>query len=103
HAALKYYEIINSLLEEKFTLTKELMKNLAKDRYYLFITRDLEKAKKVVRGLYQGDRKTVGIVCASGADLQKEVLILPPNKRNEIPPKIAKYFNCPDSIYYCST
>lgn len=101
HAALNYYSIVNSLLDEKFDLTRELVQNLAKDRYSLFVTRDLEQAKSVARGLYQDDVKTVGVICASGADRQKEIPVLPMNRRYEKPSKIVQYFNYPESAFYC--
>ena len=80
HAALDYYEIVNSLLDEKFDLTKEFVQSLSKDRYSLFVTRDLERAKSVARGLYTDDIKTAGLIFASGADNQ-EVPVLPRDGR----------------------
>ncbi|PEC89391.1 hypothetical protein COJ87_19800 [Bacillus cereus] len=101
HAALKYYEIINTLLDANFEQTKELISNLPKEHYQLFITRDLDKAKLTLHQLYQDDSKTVGVVCAGGADRQKEVSVLPRDERYERPSKIAQYFNYPESQYYC--
>lgn len=101
HAALKYYEIINTLLDANFEKTKELISYLPKEHYQLFITRDLDKAKLTLHQLYQDDSKTVGVVCAGGADHQKEVPVLPRDKRYERPSKIAQYFNYPQSQYYC--
>ena len=101
HAALKYYEIINTLLDANFEQTKQLIHHLPKEHYQLFITRDLNKAKRTLHQLYQDDTKTVGVVCAGGADHQKEVHVLPRDKRYERPSKIAQYFNYPDSQYYC--
>ncbi|RFB44442.1 DNA/RNA helicase domain-containing protein [Bacillus sp. dmp10] len=101
HAALKYYEIINTLLDANFEQTKELISNLPKEHYQLFITRDLDKAKLTLHQLYQDDSKTVGVVCAGGADRQKEVPVLPRDERYERPSKIAQYFNYPESQYYC--
>ena len=95
HAALDYYEIVNSLLDEKFDLTKEFVQSLAKDRYSLFVTRDLERAKSVARGLYTDDIKTAGLIFASGADNQKEVPVLPRDERYEKPSKLTQYFNHP--------
>ncbi|PGU46937.1 DNA/RNA helicase domain-containing protein [Bacillus cereus] len=101
HAALKYYEIINSLLDANFEQTKQLIHHLPKEHYQLFITRDLNKARLTLHQLYQDDSKTVGVVCAGGADCQKEVPVLPRDERYERPSKIAQYFNYPDSKYYC--
>lgn len=101
HAALKYYEIINTLLDANFEQTKQLIHHLPKEHYQLFITRDLNKAKRTLHQLYQDDTKTVGVVCAGGADHQKEVPVLPRDKRYERPSKIAQYFNYPESQYYC--
>lgn len=103
HAALKYYEIINTLLDANFKQTKELIYKLPKEHYQLFITRDLAKAKHTLHQLYQDDTKTVGVVCAGGADRQKEVPVLPRDERYERPSKIAQYFNYPESQYYCRT
>ncbi|MGM2731318.1 DNA/RNA helicase domain-containing protein [Bacillus cereus group sp. Bce005] len=103
HAALKYYEIINTLLDANFEQTKQLIHHLPKEHYQLFITRDLDKAKLTLHQLYQDDTKTVGVVCAGGADRQKEVLVLPRDERYERPNKIAQYFNYPESQYYCRT
>ncbi|PGK43484.1 DNA/RNA helicase domain-containing protein [Bacillus cereus] len=103
HAALKYYEIINTLLDANFEQTKQLIHHLPKEHYQLFITRDLNKAKRTLHQLYQDDTKTVGVVCAGGADHQKEVHVLPRDKRYERPSKIAQYFNYPESQYYCRT
>jgi len=97
HAALKYYEIINTLLDANFKQTKELIHKLPKEHYQLFITRDLAKAKHTLHQLYQDDTKTVGVVCAGGADR------LPRDERYERPSKIAQYFNYPESQYYCRT
>ncbi len=71
HAALKYYKIINTLLDANFEQTKQLIHKLPKEHYQLFITRDLAKAKHTLHQLYQDDTKTVGVVCAGGADHQK--------------------------------
>ncbi|MCU4833953.1 DUF2075 domain-containing protein [Bacillus cereus] len=101
HAALKYYEIINTLLDANFEQTKQLIHHLPKEHYQLFITRDLNKAKHTLHQLYQDDTKTVGVVCAGGADRQKEVPVLPRDERYERPSKIAQYFNYPESQYYC--
>ncbi|MED0998330.1 DUF2075 domain-containing protein [Bacillus mobilis] len=101
HAALKYYEIINSLLDANFEQTKQLINHLPKDHYQLFITRDLDKAKLTLHQLYQDDSKTAGVVCAGVADRLKEVPVLPRDERYERPSKIAQYFNYPESQYYC--
>lgn len=101
HAALKYYKIINTLLDANFEQTKQLIHKLPKEHYQLFITRDLAKAKHTLHQLYQDDTKTVGVVCAGGADHQKEVPVLPRDKRYERPSKIAQYFNYAESQYYC--
>ncbi|PEA85999.1 DNA/RNA helicase domain-containing protein [Bacillus thuringiensis] len=101
HAALKYYEIINTLLDANFEQTKQLIHHLPKEHYQLFITRDLNKAKHTLHQLYQDDTKTVGVVCAGGADRQKEVPVLPRDERYERPSKIAQYFNYSESQYYC--
>ncbi|OPD59748.1 DNA/RNA helicase domain-containing protein [Bacillus anthracis] len=101
HAALKYYEIINTLLDANFEQTKQLIHKLPKEHYQLFITRDLAKAKLTLHQLYLDDTKTVGVVCAGGADRQKEVPVLPREERYERPSKIAQYFNYPESQYYC--
>lgn len=103
HTALQYYEIVNSLLLEQFAQAKALIQNLPKDHYNFFITRDLNKAKSTLSELYLGDTKTVGVICASGADHQKQVPLLPKDKRYENPSKIARYFNDPSSPYYCNT
>ncbi|WP_226546044.1 DNA/RNA helicase domain-containing protein [Bacillus thuringiensis] len=101
HAALKYYEIINTLLDANFEQTKQLIHHLPKEHYQLFITRDLNKAKLTLHQLYQDDTKTAGVVCAGGADRQKEVPVLPRDERYERPSKIAQYFNYSESQYYC--
>ncbi|WP_338472816.1 DNA/RNA helicase domain-containing protein [Niallia sp. XMNu-256] len=101
HAALEYYAIVNSLLDEQFDLTKELVGKLSKDRYSLFITRDLNRARSVVSKLYIDDFKTTGVICASGADGQKKVPVIPRDALYEKPSKVAQYFNYPDSKFYC--
>lgn len=101
HTALKYYEIINELLAANFEMAKTLIKKLPKERYHFFITRDLNTAKSTVGELYQSDSKTAGIVCAGGADRQKEVPVLPRDERYERPSNITKYFNYPDAPFYC--
>ncbi|MGE1108895.1 DNA/RNA helicase domain-containing protein [Bacillus wiedmannii] len=103
HAALKYYKVINTLLDVNFEQTKQLIHNLSKKHYQLFITRDLEKAKITLNQLYQNDTKTVGVICAGGADRQKEVPVLPQNKQYVRHSKISQYFNNPKSEYYCKT
>ncbi|MGE7942246.1 DNA/RNA helicase domain-containing protein [Lysinibacillus xylanilyticus] len=103
HAALQYYDIVNTLLDEKFEQTNSLVQHLPKDHYNLFITRDLNRAKIILGQLYPDDTKTVGVICAGGADHQKEVPVLPRDERYERPSKIAQYFNYPASPYYCKT
>lgn len=103
HAALQYYEIVNSLLQEEFEQTKLLIQGLPKEHYNLFITRDLDRAKVILNQLYFQDTKTVGVVCTGGADDQKHVQILPRDERYERPTKIAQYFNYHSSPYYCRT
>jgi len=103
HTALNYYEIINSLLDEQFEHAKNLIQNLPKEHYHLFITRNLEGAKSTLNDLYQSDSKTMGIICAGGADQQKEIPVLPRDtgfKRYE-PSNIVKYFNYPNTEHYC--
>ncbi|TNP01867.1 DUF2075 domain-containing protein [Bacillus pacificus] len=97
HAALKYYEIINTLLDTNFEQTKQLIHRLPKEHYQLFITRDLAKAPLTLHQLYQDDTKTVSVVCAGGANRQKEAPVLPRDERYERPSKIAQYFNYPES------
>ncbi|MGG5795911.1 DNA/RNA helicase domain-containing protein [Bacillus nitratireducens] len=94
HAALDYYAIINSLLSGDFNTTKQLVTSLPKSRYNLFVTRNLDLAKHVVSKLYIDDTKTTGILCASGADRQKEVPVLPKEYyRYNATPNAAFYFN----------
>lgn len=101
HAALQYYNIVNMLLKEEFEQTELLIQDLPKDHYSFFITRDLNRAKVILSQLYPEDSKTIGVICAGGADHQKQVPLLPRNERNEHPSKIAQYFNEPSSSYYC--
>lgn len=103
HTALNYYEIINSLLDEQFEHAKNLIQKLPKEHYHLFITRNLKGAKSILHELYQSDSKTIGVICAGGADQQKEVPVLPRDtsfKRYE-PSNIVKYFNYPNTEHYC--
>lgn len=101
HAALDYYAIINSLLSGDFTTTKQLVSSLPKSRYNLFVTRNLDLAKHVANNLYMGDTKTTGILCASGADRQKEVPVIPKDKsRYNETPNAALYFNHSNSDLY---
>ncbi|MGO4699433.1 DNA/RNA helicase domain-containing protein [Paenibacillus sp. 2TAB26] len=101
HAALQYYDIINNILALQLYQAESLVKQLAEDRYFLIITRDLNTAKSIASQLYADDTKTVGIICSSGADEQKEVPVIPRNDRYETPSKIAQYFNYPESKFYC--
>ncbi|MED4531433.1 DNA/RNA helicase domain-containing protein [Metabacillus fastidiosus] len=103
HAALQYYDIVNSLLNEKFEQTKSLIQHLPKDHYNLFMTRDLNRAKVILGQLYTDDTKTVGVICAGGVDRQKQIPVLPRDERYERPSKVAQYFNYPTSPYYCKT
>lgn len=80
-----------------------LLKDVDASRFHIRITRNLPKAKYVASHLYSNDSKTVGVVCAGGADHQKQTPILPRNKRYERPSKIAQYFTIPTSNYYCKT
>lgn len=66
HAALNYYTITNSLLEGDFQTAERIVESLPSHRYNLMITRDLDKAKQIIRNLYPNDTKTYGILCASG-------------------------------------
>lgn len=100
---MQYYDIVNSLLDEKFEQTKSLVQHLPKAHYNLFVTRDLNRAKTILGQLYKDDIKTVGVICAGGADRQKQIPVLPRDERYEHPSKIAQYFNYSTSPYYCKT
>ncbi len=42
-----------------------------------------------------------GVICASGANGQKEVPVIPRDTRYEKPSKVAQYFNYPNSEFHC--
>lgn len=101
HAALYYYEIVNSLLNNNFSHSAKLIGQLPKTRYSLFVTQDINLARSVVHELYADDVKTFGIICTSGADKQKEITVIPRDVRYQKVSSVAQYFNYPDSPYFC--
>lgn len=103
HAAQTYSQFVIQFIQGEIEAAARLLENLDSSRFHLRITRHLEKAKYVARHLYSDDSKTVGVVCAGGADHQKQTPVLPRNERYERPSKIAQYFTVPTSDYYCKT
>jgi len=103
HAAHTYSQFIIQFIQGEIESAAHLLEDLDFSRFHLRITRDLEKAKYVASQLYSNDSKTIGVVCAGGADHQKQIPVLPRNERYECPSKIAQYFTIPTSDYYCKT
>lgn len=101
HAALKYYAFVNALLDGDIENAQLLKQPLEQQRYPIFVTNDLERAKEQLQNLYTGDLKTFGILCASGADRSKHVPVVPFGARNVLPKPATAYFNYPNSAYYC--
>lgn len=103
HAALEYSRFVKSIIDADFQTAAAIAQDLDTSRFHLRITQNLDIAKMVARDLYTDDTKTIGVVCAGGADHQKEIKVLPRNNRYESPSKIAQYFNVPTSPFYCRT
>lgn len=103
HAANTYSQFVIQFLQGEIEHAARLLKDVDASRFHIRITRNLPKAKYVASHLYSNDSKTVGVVCAGGADHQKQTPILPRNKRYERPSKIAQYFTIPTSNYYCKS
>ncbi|SDJ73514.1 Uncharacterized conserved protein [Salimicrobium halophilum] len=101
HAALQYYAFIQALLEGDVEKALELKQPLQPQRYPIFVTDDLHKAKEYMSYLYKDDKKTFGIICASGVDRLKHVPVVPFGNRNELPKPATAYFNYPSSSFYC--
>lgn len=102
HAALNYYALVNAILDGDIQEVIRLQQPLAKQRYPFFITDNLEVAKSYVRGLYENDEKTYGVVYTSGADHLKHMQVVPSfAQRNVYPKPAVAYFNYPSSDYYC--
>lgn len=101
HAALKYYAFVNALLGGDIESARLLKQPLEQQRYPIFITNDLQHAKKQIQNLYNGDHKTCGILCASGADRSKNVPVVPFGDRHVLPKPATAYFNYHNSEYYC--
>ncbi|MGE8000248.1 DNA/RNA helicase domain-containing protein [Lysinibacillus sp. NPDC093190] len=101
HAALKYYAFVNALLDDDIENAQLLKQPLEQQRYPIFVTNDLQRAKEQLRNLYTGDNKTFGILCASGADHSKHIPVVPFGGRNMLPKPATAYFNYPNSDYYC--
>lgn len=79
-----------------------LKQPLEQQRYPIFITINLQRAKDQLPNLYTDDFKTYGILCASGADRLKHVPVIPFfGARNVLPKPATAYFNYPNSKYYC--
>lgn len=103
HAANTYSQFVIQFIEGKIEHAARLLEDLDASRFHLRITRDLEKAKYVAHHLYSDDSKTVGVVCAGGADHQKKIPVLPRTEKYERQTKVAQYFMIPTSDYYCKT
>lgn len=103
HAALEYSRFVKSIIDADFQTAATIAQDLDTSRFHLRITQNLDIAKTVARDLYTDDTKTIGVVCAGGADHQKEIKVIPRNDRYESPSKIAQFFNVPTSPFYCRT
>lgn len=101
HAALRYYAFVNALLDGDIKAAIDLKQPLEKQRYPIFVTNDLNKAKSHIYSLYVQDTKTFGIICASGADRLKHTPVVPFGENNVLPKPATSYFNYPSSPYYC--
>lgn len=101
HTATKYYCFVNSLLNGDIKKAAHEVPIILKERYELSVTRDLEKAKKHVKGLYIDDVKTYGVMFCSGSEQTKQVPSLPFKDNNQLIKPGVGYFNYPDSQYYC--
>ncbi|QIC47157.1 DUF2075 domain-containing protein [Lysinibacillus sphaericus] len=101
HAALKYYAFVNALLDDDIENAQLLKQPLEQQRYPIFVTSDLQRAKEQLGNLYTGDNKTFGILCTSGADRSKHVPVVPFGERNVVPKPATAFFNYPNSNYYC--
>lgn len=102
HAAIEYFDFVNKLLDGDIVKAADIKKQLKGQRYIIHVTRNLDLAKSFVSILYNNDIKKYGIVCASGNDKSKDVAIIPFPQRYERPKPIVKYFNYPETDYYCS-
>lgn len=94
---------MNALLAGDIEQAYTLKVPLEQQRYPIFITNDLQRAKEQIQSLYTEDHKTYGILCASGADRSKSVPVVPFGNRYESPKPATAYFNYPNSPYYCKT
>lgn len=101
HAALKYYAFVNALLDGDIKNAQLLKQPLEQQRYPIFVTNNLQRAKEQLQNLYADDFKTYGILCSSGADRLKHVPVVPFGERNVLPKPATAYFNYPNSAYYC--
>ena len=103
HSALRYYAFVHSLLDGNITEAIRLKEPLQQQRYPIFVTDNLERAKDYMRNLYMDDVKTYGILCVTGSDRLKEVNVVPFPERNVRPKPATAFFNYPDRPYYCKT
>lgn len=101
HAALNYYAFINALLDGDIENAQLLKQPLEQQRYPIFVTNDLQRAKEQLHHLYTNDCKIYGILCASGADRLKHVPVVTFAELNVLPKPAAAYFNYTNSGYYC--
>lgn len=92
HAAFEYSRFVKSIIDADFQTAATIAQDLDTSRFHLRITQNLDIAKIVAQELYTDDTKTIGVVCAGGADHQKEIKVLPRNNRYESPSKIAQFF-----------
>ena len=82
---------MNALLDGDIVNAQLLKQPLEQQRYSIFMTYDLQRAKEQLRTLYTGDHKTFGILCASGADRSKHVPVVPFSGRNVLPKPTTAY------------
>ena len=101
HAALQYYSFVNTMLDCDIHSAINYKQPLVQQRYPVLITDNLEKAKTHIQGLYNGDQKTFGVICSSGADKLKAISVVPFGERNILPKPATAYFNYSTSPYYC--
>ena len=101
HSALRYYAFVNSLLANDIERALAYKNEVISQKYPILITRDLARLKTKLGNMYKEDNKTMGIVCASGADQLKDVPPIPFAARYVMPKYYTEYFNYPDSPYFC--
>jgi hypothetical protein len=96
HAAIDWHKWVEDLFQCNFTNLKDLTLSIMQNGSNLYVTRNLEKARTFVQGIYQETTKQYGCLVSSKGYRRGTIPIL------EDKSQYVAYFNHTNSAYYSS-